>query len=87
MNGVLAKMPSVHHFLATHYNKTQDYSLAPSLWAGCNIKLCHKAGNSKDPANFRPLAQSTVLSKPYHQIKEERLTNFMVNNGYIILND
>ena len=64
MNGVLAKMPSVHHFLATHYNKTQESSLAPSLWAECNIKLCHKAGSSADPGNFRPLALSTILSKP-----------------------
>ena len=81
MNGVLAKSPSVHHFLATHYTKTHESSLAPSSWAGCNIRLCHKAGSPTDPAKFCPLALSPVLSKPYHQIKAERLNAFMVANG------
>ena len=38
--GVLAKLPAVHHFLATHYNKTQASSLAPKVWAGSIVKLC-----------------------------------------------
>ena len=83
MYGVLAKLPSVHHFLATQYNKTQDSSLAPKSWAGCRIVLCHKAGSIDDPANFRPLALSSCLGKPYHCIKAQRMADFMVANGYI----
>ena len=81
--GVLAKLPAVHHFLATHYNKTQASSLAPKVWAGSIVKLCHKAGSTNDPSNFRPLALSSCLGKPYHQIKAARLNKFMVSNGYI----
>ena len=83
MYGVLAKLPSVHHFLATKYNKTQDSSLAPKSWAGCRIVLCHKAGSTDDPANFRPLALSSCLGKPYHCIKAQQMADFMVANGYI----
>ena len=50
--GILAKLPAVHHFLATHYNKTQVSSLAPKVWAGSIVKLCHKAGSLEDPSNF-----------------------------------
>ena len=81
--GVLAKLPAVHHFLATHYNKTQASSLAPKVWAGSIVKLCHKAGSTEDPSNFRPLALSSCLGKPYHQIKAARLNKYMVSNGYI----
>ena len=62
--GVLAKLPSVHHFLATHYNKTDASSLAPKSWAGSLVKLCHKAGNTDEPSNFRPLALSSCLATP-----------------------
>ena len=81
--GVLGKLPSVHHFLATHYNKTDASSLAPKAWTGSLVKLLHKAGSTDEPSNFRPLALSSCLGKPYHQIKAARLNQFMVSNGYI----
>ena len=81
--GVLGKLPSVHHFLATHYNKTDASSLAPKAWTGSLVKLLHKAGSTDEPSNFRPLALSSSLGKPYHQIKAARLNQFMVSNGYI----
>ena len=81
--GVLGKLPSVHHFLATHYNKTDASSLAPKAWTGSLVKLLHKAGSTLEPTNFRPLALSSCLGKPYHQIKASRMNKFMVDNGYI----
>ena len=61
--GVLVKLPSVHHFLATLYNNIDAEGIAPSMWASCNITLCLKAGSPKDPSTFRPMALSFNLGK------------------------
>ena len=81
--GVLAKLPSSHHLLATLYNKIDANGIAPFTWAGCNITLCLKAGSPKDPSNFRPIALSSILGKIFHQIKADQLTEFMLKNKYI----
>ena len=81
--GVLARLPSVHHFLATLYNKIDAEGIAPSTWACCNMTLCLKAGSPKDPANFRPIALSSNLGKVFHQIKADHLTEYMLENKYI----
>ena len=81
--GVLAKLPSVHWFLATHYTKTLQSCLAPQTWASSKLILCHKDGDTGQPSNFRPLALSSCLGKPFHQIKAHRLADYMVANGFI----
>ena len=81
--GILASLPSVHHFLATLYWKVDAEGIAPSSWAGCNITLSLKAGSPKDPSNFRPIALSSILGKVYHQIKADQLTEYMLRNKYI----
>ena len=47
--GVLAKLPSVHHFLATLYTKTNESCLAPAAWATSLVILAYKAGDTADP--------------------------------------
>ena len=79
--GVLSSLPSVHHFLATLYNKIDTQGSAPSSWAGCNITL--KTGSLGDPSNFRPIALASVLGKVFHQVKAGQLTDFMLKNNYI----
>ena len=49
----------------------------------CSLRYLPKAGDPGDPANFRPLALSSCLGKPYHTIKAQRLNSFMVSNKYI----
>ena len=80
---VLAKLPYVHHFLATLYNKTDQSGLAPDAWVSRIVILAYKAGSTSDPPTFRPMALISCLGKPYHQIKAERLTELMTANGYI----
>ena len=36
-----------------------------------------------DPAMFRMIALTSTLGKLYHQIKAERMADFMSKNGYI----
>ena len=81
--GVLAKLPCIQHILATLYNKTDESSLAPASWASSLVVLAHKDGDTADPAMFRMIALTSTLGKPYHQIKAERMAQFMTKNGYI----
>ena len=81
--GVLAKLPSVHHILATLYTRTQESCLAPSSWSSSLVVLAHKDGDTADPAVFRMIALTSCLGKPYHQIKADRMASFMTKNNYI----
>ena len=81
--GVLAKLPSTHHFLATLYNKTDKSGVAMDISTNCYLVLAHKAGEPSDPGNFRMLAMTSCLAKPYHEIKAKRMSTFMVDNEYI----
>ena len=81
--GILAKLPTTHHFLATLYNKTDKSGVAMDISTNCYLVLAHKAGDSSDPGNFRMLAMTSCLVKPYHEIKAKRMSSFMVENKYI----
>ena len=45
--------------------------------------LAHKGGDVSDPSMFRMIALTSCLGKPYHQIKADRMAEFMVKNNYI----
>ena len=81
--GMLVHLPSVHHILATLYNKTNKSCLAPSTWASSLVVLAFKDGDAADPAMFRMIALTSALGKLYHQIKADRMAKFMTSNGYI----
>ena len=83
MYGVLAKMPSTHYFLATLYNKLDRCGEAPDIWANIIVTLAYKGGDTGETSNFRMIALTSCLAKPYHIIKAERLSKFMVDNKYI----
>ena len=83
MYGVLAKMPSTHYFLATLYNKLDECGIAPEIWANSIVVLAYKGGETDDATCFRMIALTSCLAKPYHIIKAERLSSFMVENGYL----
>ena len=83
MFGVLSKLPSAHHFLATLYNKVDEHTIAPASWTGCKTVLSHKDGSTEEPSNFRPLALASILGKIYHQVKAGKMTDLMIDNGYI----
>ena len=66
MYGVLAKLPSTHYFLATLYNKLESCGSAPNIWANSNVILAYKGGVTSDATNFRMIALTSCLAKPYH---------------------
>ena len=83
MYGVLKNLPATHHFLATLYNKIEECDIAPDAWANSIVVLICKGGETDDGGNFRMIALTSCMGKPYHLIKAQRLSCFMVANGYI----
>ena len=75
--GVLARLPSIHHILATLFTKINKSCLAPSSWASSLVVLAHKDGDPKDPAMFRMIALTPTMGKIYHQVKAERMAKYM----------
>ena len=69
MYGFLRNLPAVHHFLATLYNRIDECDIAPDCWASSLVILLHKGGDTDDGGNFRMIALTSCLGKPYHLIK------------------
>ena len=84
LNGHLKHLESTHHFLATLFTKTLLSSPHPwEGWGSSSIILIHKAGETEEPSNFRPIALTSVVGKLFHQILSERIGKFVVGNSFI----
>ena len=80
---VLFKLESIHHILATYYNKVYTHGSPPSSWGESVIKLAHKKGATDVPTNFRMIALSGSIGKTYHLLLAERLTKYLTANNFI----
>ena len=82
--GVLRRLPSAHHFLATLYSKILlDSPTPPDLWQNSNVSLIYKRNETENPKNFRMIALTSVIGKLYHQIISDRTLDFLILNGYL----
>ena len=81
--GVLLKLESTHHILATLFNKVQSLGSAPPSWGESVVKLIHKKGATSDPSNFRMIALTGCIGKTYHLILAKRLTDYLTANNLI----
>ncbi|XP_071507989.1 uncharacterized protein, partial [Diadema antillarum] len=83
MYGMLRKLPSSHHYLATLFTKLLQTADPPLDWSSSIVSLIHKSGSTDDPKNFRMIALTSCVGKLHHQILAERVENFAVQNGLI----
>ena len=81
--GLLKKLPSSHHFLATLYNKLMLHPKPSTWWQQSNVTLIHKRNDPGEPKNFRMIALTSVIAKLYHQLLSNRILDFLTLNGYI----
>lgn len=80
----LRNMPACHHFLATLYSKILLTSYqAPEQWCKGLLKLISKGGDPSQPANFRPIALTSVVGKLFHKILTTRLQRYLLENKII----
>ena len=84
LNGHLKHLDATHIFLSTLFSKTLLHSPEPwEGWSRSVISLIHKAGNTGDPKNFRPIALTSSVGKLFHQILSDRITRFVSKSGLI----
>ena len=80
----LRKLPSSHHFLATLYSKIIfESQMPPPSWCVGELALIYKSGSANDPANFRPIALTSVVGKLFHKIIARRLESYLILNDII----
>ena len=83
MYGILRKLPSSHHFMATLFSKLLRSADPPVEWSSSIVSLIHKNGSTDDPKNFRMIALTSCIGKLHHQILAERVEKFAIHNGLI----
>ena len=80
----LRKLPLSHHFLATLYSKIlMESQEPPPSWCRGKMSLIHKSGSTNDPANFHPIALTSVVGKLFHKIITRRMESYLIQNGII----
>ena len=78
--GILAKLSSTHHFLATLFSKLLLTNDPPDMWSSSKVILIHKKGDTNDPGNFRMIALTSCVEKLYHQLRANRIIDFLTTN-------
>ena len=77
----LKMMSSTHHFLATLFSKVLLCShVPPTSWTHAKIIMIHKKGDTTHPANFCPIASTSVIGKLFHKILANRLERYLILN-------
>ena len=79
----LKTMPSTHHFLATLFSKIL---LENTLMVWGKNKVRSQGERRPLPANFRPIALTSVVGKLYHKIIALHLEWFILDNNVIDAN-
>ena len=80
---VWKKCLSLQHRLYTVCCKVWESTSIPSCWRRAVIVLLHKAGESSNPSNFRPVALSNCDGKIFFSLVSAQLTSFMCKNKYL----
>ena len=55
----------------------------PSSWKSAIVTPVFKKGSSSDPANYRPISQTSVFCKLMERAVTEDITNYMLKNNLI----
>ena len=75
--GILTKLSSTHHFLATVFSKLLLTNDPPDMWSSSKVILIHKKGDTNEPGNFRMIALTSCVGKLYHQLLANRIIDFL----------
>ena len=81
--GLLKKLPSAQHFMATLFSKILITGQPPTSWSFSKITLIHKKEETDNPANFRMIALASCVGKLFHQVLANRFDNFIKENNLI----
>ena len=76
-------MSSYPAYPATLFNRILETGDIPSSWQEGYVSLIYKAGDSEDPANYRPIALTSTICKTFHSILSKRILDFATSNNII----
>lgn len=80
MYGLLKKLPTTHHVLATLFTKLIHTGVPPQSWSKSSVTLIYKAGDTHKPENFRMISLTSCVGKLFHQILSDRISNYLLGN-------
>ena len=81
--GVLSKLDSCTHTLATLYSKVLAMGSAPPSWGESVVKPIHKKDDPSDPTNFRMISLTVCIGKTFHLLLADRLTSYLTSNHLV----
>ena len=67
--------------LATLFNVSPTNGKVPTQWKTATVIPIFKKGKRTDPANYRPVSLTSVLSKVMERILSEDITKHLKNNA------
>lgn len=82
-NKILKETDPGAHLLTVLFNKLKLFKRTPASWKKSVTILIHKKNDPDDPANWRPIALSTNISKLYSACVAQRLTSWCSTNKRI----
>ena len=86
---IFKKCPPLHAALLSLFQECWKSCRVPNDWKIGVVKLIPKSTTVEDPrnpANYRPIALTSCVSKLFTSIIKRRLESFVIGNGYINFN-
>jgi len=74
---------SISKPLRNLFHLSYNLGIFPSLWKVSNVSPVPKKGNKSDPANYRPIAICSILSKVMETIINGKIIKFLEKNHVI----
>ena len=78
-----ALAPVIAEPLSQMYSSFLSVGKMPSSWKSAIVTPVFKKGSSSDPANYRPISQTSVFCKLMERAVTEDITNYMLKNNLI----
>lgn len=69
--------------LAQMFTSFMSVGKIPSSWKSANVTPIYKKGPSSDPANYRPISQTSIFCKLMERVIVADITSYMMEKGFI----
>ena len=69
--------------LSLYYNTFMSSGYVPQVWKTAVVAPAYKKGSSSDPANYRPISQTSVFCKLMERVIVGEMSNYLLSIGAI----
>jgi len=71
------------HPLSLYYNTFMSSGYLPQVWKTAVVAPAYKKGSFSDPANYRPISQTSVFCKLMERVIVGEMSNYLLSIGAI----